>query len=48
MQRFASTENDAATETVLNTPLGLRRTRDQLLPRLLSGEVELAKAEVSA
>jgi hypothetical protein len=41
MQRFASTENDAATETVVNTPLGRRRTRDLLLPRLLTGQVKL-------
>ncbi len=41
MQRFASTESDATTETVVKTPLGRRRTRDLLLPRLLSGQVEL-------
>ena len=44
--RFALTENDAATETVMKTPRGRRRTRDLLLPRLLSGQVEI-KTEVA-
>jgi hypothetical protein len=41
MPRFGLTENDAATETVVKTPLGRRRARDLLPPRLLSGQVEL-------
>ena len=41
MQRFALTENAAVTETVLKTPMARRRTRNLLLPRLLSGQVEL-------
>jgi hypothetical protein len=41
MHRFALTENDAATETGIKTLLGRRRTRDLLLPRLLSGQVNL-------
>jgi hypothetical protein len=43
MRRFALTENAAATETVLNTPTGRRRTRDLLLPRLLSSQVNLVE-----
>ena len=34
-------KNDAATETIVKTPPGRRRTRDLLLPRLPSGQVEL-------
>jgi hypothetical protein len=47
MQRFALTKNVATTETVLKTPMARRRTRDLLLPRLPSGQVELATVEVS-
>jgi hypothetical protein len=43
MQRLASTENDAATETVIKTPLGRRRTRDLLLPRPLAGGLAMKK-----
>ena len=41
MHRICLTKNDAATETVVKTPLGRRRTCDLLLPRLLSGQVNL-------
>jgi hypothetical protein len=41
MRRFVLTENAAATETVLKTPTGRRRTRDLLLPRLPLGQVKL-------
>jgi hypothetical protein len=34
-------KNDAATETVMKTPLGRRQTRDLPLPRLLSGQLNL-------
>jgi hypothetical protein len=34
-------KNDAATGTVKKPPLGRHWTRDVLLPRLLSGQVEL-------
>jgi type I restriction enzyme S subunit len=39
---------EAATEAVLRQIQNLRRTRDLLLPRLLSGQVELAEQEVTA
>ncbi len=35
------TKNDAAIETVMETTLGRRRTRDLLLPRLLLSQVNL-------
>jgi hypothetical protein len=41
MHWFALSENNAATETVVKTPLGRRRTRGLLLPHLLSGQVNL-------
>ena len=41
MHWICLTKNDAAAETVVRTPPGRRRTRDLLLPRLLSGQVEL-------
>jgi hypothetical protein len=41
MHWFALTENNAATETVVRAPLGRRQARDLLLPRLLSGQVNL-------
>jgi hypothetical protein len=41
MHRFTLTENDTITKTVIKTPLGQHRTRDLLLPRLLSGQVVL-------
>ena len=41
MHWICLTKNDAATETVVKTSPALRRTRDLLLPRLLSGQVEL-------
>jgi hypothetical protein len=41
MHWIAPSEKDAATKTVMKTPLGCRRTRDLLLPRLLSGQVNL-------
>jgi hypothetical protein len=41
MHWFALTENNAATETVLKTPLGRRQARDLLLPRLLSEQINL-------
>jgi hypothetical protein len=40
------TKNDAASETVVKTPPGRRRTRDLLLPRLLSGLAELKTESV--
>jgi hypothetical protein len=42
MHWFVLAEKDAATETVIKTPLGRRRTHDLLLPRLLSGDLDLA------
>jgi len=41
MHWICLTKNDAATGTVMKTTLGRRRTRDLLLPRLLSGQVNL-------
>jgi hypothetical protein len=41
MHWICLTKFDAATETVMKTPLGCRRTRNLLLPRLLTGQVEL-------
>jgi hypothetical protein len=41
MHWICLTKNDAATETVMKTPLGRRLTRDLLLPRLLSWQVNL-------
>jgi hypothetical protein len=41
MHWICLTKNDAATKTVVKTPPGRRRTRDLLLPCLLSGQVEL-------
>jgi hypothetical protein len=41
MHWICLTKNDAAIETVMETPLGRRRTRDLLLPRLLSGDCTL-------
>jgi hypothetical protein len=41
MHWICLTKNDAATETVMKTPLGRRRTRALLLPRLLSWQVNL-------
>ena len=43
MHWICLTKNDAATEMVIKTPLGRRRTRDLLLPRLLSGQINLAE-----
>jgi hypothetical protein len=45
---IATSEKDIATETLEKTPLGHRRTCDLLLPRLLSGHVELAEREATA
>jgi len=42
MHWICLTKNDAATETVVKTWPGRRRTRDLLLPRLLSGQINLA------
>ena len=41
MHWICLTKNDAATETVVKTPLGRNQTCDLLLPRLLSGQVNL-------
>jgi hypothetical protein len=41
MHWICLTKNDAATEMVVKTPPALRRTPYLLLPRLLSGQVEL-------
>ena len=41
MHWICLTKNDSAIETVMETTLGRRRTRDLLLPRLLSGQVKL-------
>ena len=41
MHWFVLTEKDAVTETVMKTPLGRNQTCDLLLPRLLSGQVNL-------
>jgi hypothetical protein len=41
MQWIYLTKFDAATKVVVKTPLERRRTRDLLLPRPLSGQVNL-------
>jgi hypothetical protein len=41
MHWFALTNNNAAMETVVKTPLGCRWPRNLLLPRLLSEQVNL-------
>jgi len=41
MHWICLTKNDSAIETVMETILGRRPTRDLLLPRLLSGQLNL-------
>jgi len=41
MHWICLTKFDAATKAVVKTPLGRRRTCDLLLPRLLSGQLNL-------